>query len=60
MMTFFIIVAVLLLGYSVATYYKSTPTDQSVAKRVWSSVVLAIGAIAGAITSWFTTPSSTP
>jgi hypothetical protein len=63
MTTFFIIAAVLFLGYAVFTYYQSTPTDQSVAKRVWSSVVLAVGSIAGAVTSWFTggtPPPATP
>ena len=59
MVGFFIIVAVVLVGYSIVTYYKSTPTDQSVGKRVWASVLLALGAIGGAITAWFSggTPS---
>lgn len=62
MTTFFVIVAVAFLGYAMFTYYQSTPTDQSVAKRVWSSVVLALGSIAGAVTSWFSsgTPPSNP
>ena len=52
-MWFFIIAAILLVGYSVVTYYKATPADQSVGKRVWASVLLALGAIGGAITAWF-------
>ena len=53
LITILIVAAAVLVVYSIFTYYKATPTDQSVGKRVWASVLLAIGAIGGAITAWF-------
>ena len=59
LITILIVAAVVLVVYSIFTYYQSTPMDQSVGKRIWASVLLALGAIGGAIAAWFSggTPS---
>lgn len=48
----FLVAASALVIYAAIKYYGSTPSDKSVLLRVWGAVVLASGAIFGAIMSW--------
>lgn len=47
------IAAALFVGYAVYTKYNLTPTDKSVPKRVWASVLMAGAAIGAAIMALF-------
>jgi uncharacterized membrane protein YsdA (DUF1294 family) len=46
--------------YAFFKYYSSTPADQTVWKRMWTSVLLAAGAIATGIGAYFTHQGGSP
>jgi len=53
MFWFLVVLAAAFIGFAVVTQYNKTPTDQSVPKRVWLSVVAAAGVIGAAVATFF-------
>lgn len=47
-----IVASAIFVGYAVYSYYRATPLGDSVPKRVWASVAMAVGAIGAAAMAW--------